>query len=79
MVGECGGSVFKEQVQSLACLSQGFTSVNRHHDHGKSYKRTTSWGAGLQVQRFRPLSSRWEYGRHGAGGAGSSTSSSEGC
>ena len=40
-------------------------------------------GAGLQVQRFSPLSSRWKTwqhsGRHGAGGAESSASLSEGC
>jgi hypothetical protein len=34
--------------------------VNRHHDQGKSYKKNLL-GAGLQVQRFSPLSSRWEH------------------
>jgi hypothetical protein len=29
---------------------------------GKSYKGQHLIGAGLQVQRFRPLSSRWEHG-----------------
>jgi hypothetical protein len=33
---------------------------------------------GLQFQSFSPLSSRQSSGRHGAGGAESSTSSSEG-
>jgi hypothetical protein len=36
--------------------------VNRHHDQGKSYKKQHLIGAGLQVQRFSPLSSRWEHG-----------------
>ena len=43
------------------CLSYGFTAVNRHHDQGKSYKGHLIW-AGLQVQRFSPLSSRQEQG-----------------
>jgi hypothetical protein len=41
--------------------------VNRHHDHGKSYKKQYLIGAGLQVQRFSPLSSRWEHGSIQAG------------
>jgi hypothetical protein len=40
---------------------QGFTAVNRHHDQGKSYIKHVI-GAGLQVQRFSPLSSRCEHG-----------------
>jgi hypothetical protein len=40
--------------------------VNRHHDQGKSYKKHLI-GAGLQVQRFSPLSSRWEHGSIQAG------------
>ena len=36
-------------------------------------------GTGLQVQRFSALSSWQHPGRHGTGGAESSTSSSEGC
>jgi hypothetical protein len=35
--------------------------VNRHHDQGKSYKKQHLIGTGLQVQRFSPLSSRWEH------------------
>jgi hypothetical protein len=35
--------------------------VDRHHDHCKSYKGQHLIGAGLQVQRFSPLSSRWEH------------------
>jgi hypothetical protein len=40
--------------------------VNRHHDQGKSYKGHLV-GAGLQVQRFSPSSSRCEYGSIQAG------------
>ena len=36
--------------------------MNRHHDQGKSYKKQHLIGAGLQVQRFSPLSSRQEHG-----------------
>ena len=33
--------------------------MNRHHDHGSSYKDDIYLiGAGLQIQRFSPLSSR---------------------
>jgi hypothetical protein len=35
--------------------------VNRHHDQGKSYKGQHLIGAGLQVQRLGPLSSRQEH------------------
>jgi hypothetical protein len=41
--------------------------VNRHHDHGKSHKGQHLIGAGLQVQSFSPLSSRWERGSIQAG------------
>jgi hypothetical protein len=44
------------------CLSQGFTDVNRHQDQGNSHKDNILIGAGLQVQRFSPLSSRWDHG-----------------
>jgi hypothetical protein len=58
--------------------------VNRYHDQGKTYKGQHLIGAGLQVQRFSPLSSRQEHGSiqagiHGAGGAESSAPSPEGC
>jgi hypothetical protein len=36
--------------------------VNRHHDQNNSYKEQYLIGAGLQVQRFCPLSSRQEHG-----------------
>jgi len=41
--------------------------MNRHHDQGKSYKGQHLIGAGLQVQRFSPLSSRQEHGSVQAG------------
>jgi hypothetical protein len=44
------------------CLSYSFAAVNRYHDQGKSYKGHHLTGAGLQVQRFSPVSSRWEHG-----------------
>ena len=50
-----------------SCASEGFTAVNRHHDHGKSYKKQHLIGAGLQVQRFSPLPSRWKHGSIQAG------------
>jgi hypothetical protein len=52
-------------------------AVKRHHDQGNSYKGQRLIGAGLQVQRFSPLPSRREHGRHGAGGAESSSSCSK--
>jgi hypothetical protein len=39
------------------CLSLGFTVVKRHHDQGNTYKGQHLVGAGLQIQRFSPLSS----------------------
>jgi hypothetical protein len=41
--------------------------MNRHHDQCKSSKRQDSIEAGLQVQRFSPVSSRWEHGSVQAG------------
>ena len=45
-------------------------AVNRHQDHGNSYKEKYLIGAGFQFQRFSPLSPWWEAwqhaGRHGA-------------
>ena len=38
----------------------GFLLLWRHHDHGNSYKGKHLFGAGLQFQRFRLLSSWWE-------------------
>jgi len=55
--------------------------VNRHHDQCKFYKGQHLIGAGPQVQRFSPLSSRWEHGSIQAGMVQaelSSTSSPEG-
>ena len=42
-------------------------AVNRHHDQGNSYEGQQLIGAGLQLQRFSPLSSRWEHGSVKAG------------
>jgi hypothetical protein len=41
--------------------------VNRHHDHGKSYKGQQLIGTGLQDQGFSPLSLQWEHGSIQAG------------
>jgi hypothetical protein len=53
-------------------------AVKRYHDQGNSYKGQHLIGAGLQFQRFCPLSSwqeAWQHaGRHGAGRTKSSTS-----
>ena len=40
--------------------------MNRHHDQGNSYTRQHLIGAGIQVQRFNPLS-RQEHGSIQAG------------
>lgn len=57
-------------------------AVNGHHNQGNSYKEQHLIGAGLQILRFSPLSSWreawWHLGRHGTGGAESSTSYSKG-
>jgi hypothetical protein len=47
-----------EQTPPPQCLSHSFTAVNRHGDKGSSHKGQHLIGAGLQVQRFSPLSSR---------------------
>jgi len=55
--------------------------MNRHHDQFKSYKGQHLIGAGLQIQKFSPLSSRQEHGSIQAGMGQeelSSTSSPEG-
>ena len=53
------------------CLSLGFIVVKRQHDQGNYCKGQHLIGAGLQIQRFNPLSSwqeTWQgQGRHGAG------------
>jgi hypothetical protein len=58
-------------------------AVMRHHDQGNYHKRQHLIGAGLQFQRFSPLSSRQEAwhcsGRHGTGeGTERSVACSEG-
>jgi hypothetical protein len=49
------------------CLSLGFIAVKKHHDYGNSYKRRYLIGAGIQFQKFSPLSPWQPAGRHGAG------------
>jgi hypothetical protein len=62
--------------------------VNRHHDQGKSYKKTNKQkkkhligtGTGSEVQSIIIKVGAWQYpGRHGAGEAERSMSSSKGC
>ena len=43
--------------QNFKCFSLGFSDVKGQHDQGNSYKGNHSIGAGLQFQRFSPLSS----------------------
>jgi hypothetical protein len=66
----------------MSVLVRVSIAVKRHHDQGSYYKDQHLIGAGLQVLRFNPLSSRYEarqhLSRHGAGRAESSTSSSKG-
>jgi hypothetical protein len=51
------------QVLLIICLvSLGFTAMNIHHDQGITYKEQYLIEAGLQFQRFSPLSSRQEHG-----------------
>ena len=57
------------QLPFPVCISQNFTAVNRHHDQGKSYKGQHLIGAGLQFQRFSPLSS-WQEAWQPAGSDG---------
>jgi len=53
------------------CLSQCSIAVKRHLDQGNSYQGKHFIEAGLQFQRFSPLSSWWgawwHAGGHGAG------------
>ena len=52
-------------------LARVSMAVNRHHDQGNSYEGQHLIGAGLQAQRFSPLSSWQEAGQHpGRQGAG---------
>lgn len=48
---------FSQKETNLLCLNLGFISANKCHHHSNYYKEDH-----LQVQRFRPLSSRWEVG-----------------
>ena len=59
------------------CLNLGFIAVKTCHDQGNSYKDKHFIGAGLQVQRFSPLSSRQEaWQRADRDGAGEEAESS---
>jgi hypothetical protein len=89
----CGDDVYVVRVLFVSlcvcgvyveCLSQGFSAVNRHHDMTKAslIKTTFNWGwlTGSEVQSIIIKVGAWQYpGRHGAGRAESSTSSSKGC
>lgn len=52
-------------------LSHCSITLKRHHDQDNSYQRKHFIGAGLQFQRFSPLSTwqgaGWHAGRHGTG------------
>ena len=59
-----------------------FTAVNRHHGQGTVIRTTFNWGwlTSPEVQSTINKVGTWQHpGRHGTGGAESSTSSSEGC
>ena len=64
-------------------LVRVFIAVKILHNQGNSYKGQRVIGAGFtgsEVQSIIIKAGTWQYpGRHGAGGAESSTSSSEGC
>ena len=45
----------------MVVLVRVSNAMKRHHDHSNSYKGDLI-GPGLQVQRFTPLTSRWEHG-----------------
>jgi hypothetical protein len=53
--------------QSSDVLVRVSIAVERHHDQRNFYKGQHLIGAGLQVQRVSPLSSRWEHGSIQAG------------
>jgi len=74
IVGGGGGEVLLTKEPGIAehvCFSEGFIAVKRHHDHGNSYKGKHFIEAGLQIQRFNPISpgqeAWWHTGRHGVG------------
>ena len=68
---------YQDGSRMLTVLVRVIASMKRQPDQGNSNKRKHLFRAGLQFQRFRPLSSRQEVwqplGRLGAGGAESST------
>jgi hypothetical protein len=58
--------LFHPNICKTFVLVRVSTAVSRHYDQGNSYKGHLI-GAGLQVQRFSPLSSRQEHGSIQAG------------
>jgi hypothetical protein len=70
---QCQAFPSSDQLCSVTVLVKVSIAVNRHRDQGNSYKGQHLIGAGLQVQRFSPLSSWQHLGRHDAEGAESST------
>ena len=70
-------SVVGQEAAMQVVLVRVSIAVKRRHDQGNSHKGHLT-GTGLQFQGFSPLSSwqeAWQHpGRHGAGGAKSSTS-----
>ena len=54
---------FQSMIRVAKCLS--FIAVKRHHNHNNSYNGKHLIGAGLQSQRFSPLSSWYEAWQHG--------------
>ena len=74
-----GPTVRNETCTLGVCLSLCSIVVKRYHDQGNSYKYKRLIGAGLQFQRFSPLSSwqeTWQSaGRHGAGERAESSAS----
>ena len=73
-----GASRSPDRKEREVILVWVFIVVKRPHDYSNSYTGKHLIGAGLQFQRFSPLSSWWETwqlpGRLGAGGAENSTS-----
>ena len=64
-------------MYAIYCLSQGFTTVNGHHDQGNSYKNNIYLGllTGSEVQATIIKAGTWQHPvRDGAGRADSSTS-----
>lgn len=48
----------------VGILSRVSSAIKRHHDKGNSHKGQHSFGAGLLVLRFSPLTLGWEAGKN---------------